>query len=75
MLAICLLKFAKHIIVHLIYFCQSADFKLHRKKVQSWKLRFAVMENSDTEFGKTIEEVSLILQHMCPKKGSSRLGP
>ena len=52
MLAICLLKFAKHIIVHIIYFCQFADFKPHGNKVQSWKLRFTVMENSDTEFEK-----------------------
>ena len=52
MLAICLLKFAKHIIVHLIYFCQFADFKLYGNKVQSWKLRFTVMENSGTEFEK-----------------------
>ena len=64
-------------LVHLIYFCRFADFKLQRNKVQSRKFSFAVMENFDTEFialllneENTIEEVSLILQDMCHNKSN-----
>ena len=41
--------FDKLCLVGLIYFCQFADFKLQRNKVQSKKFSFAVMENFDTE--------------------------
>ena len=61
--------------VRLVYSCQFADFKLQRNEVQSRNFSFAVMENFDAEFiasllneENTIEEVSLILQDMYPKK-------
>ena len=65
--------FYKLCLVGLIYFCQFADFKLQRNKVQSKKFSFAVMENFDTKSTaslineeSTMEEVSLILQDMYP---------
>ena len=57
---------------HIFY----ADFKLQKKKLQSRKLSFAVIENFDIQFiavsllneGKTIEKVSLILQDIYTNK-------
>ena len=64
---------------HIFY----ADFKLQRNKVQSRKLSFAVIENFDVQFivlllneGKTIENVSLILQDIYILiNGSPRVSP